>query len=50
MLMDPRVTRRNYGNLLLASLPPAARAIGPWSELRSAAEEFFAQHRIGAPA
>ncbi|UCG86449.1 MAG: helicase [Gemmatimonadota bacterium] len=49
MLMDPRVTRRNYGNLLLASLPPATRSIGPWSELRSTAEEFFAQHGIGAP-
>jgi ATP-dependent DNA helicase DinG len=50
LLMDHRVVSRNYGEVLLASLPPAARVIGPWAEVRTAAEEFFARHGIGAPA
>ena len=29
---------------------PADRVIGSWAEVRSAAEEFFARHGIGAPA
>ncbi|UCD24246.1 MAG: helicase [Gemmatimonadota bacterium] len=49
LLMDPRVTKRNYGRLLLESLPPATQSIGPWADLRTATEEFFAQHGIGAP-
>jgi ATP-dependent DNA helicase DinG len=49
LLMDSRVTTKNYGRLLLESLPPATRSIGPWSQLRAATEEFFAQHGIGAP-
>jgi ATP-dependent DNA helicase DinG len=50
VLMDSRVVTRRYGALLLASLPPAERVIGPWPAVRSAAEEFFARHGIGAPA
>jgi ATP-dependent DNA helicase DinG len=50
VLMDPRAATRNYGDMLLASLPRAARVIGPWAEVRSAAEEFFARHGVGAPA
>jgi ATP-dependent DNA helicase DinG len=49
VLMDHRAVSRRYGQLLLASLPPAARVIGPWAQVRSAAEEFFARHGIGAP-
>ncbi len=50
MLMDSRIVRRNYGEVLLSSLPPAQRAIGPWDVVHKAAEEFFAHHGIGAPA
>jgi ATP-dependent DNA helicase DinG len=50
MILDPRVVTRNYGDLLLRSLPPAERVVGTWTEVRSAAEEFFARHGIGAPA
>jgi ATP-dependent DNA helicase DinG len=50
MLMDHRVVKRNYGEMLLATLPPAERVIGPWDTVRGAAEEFFARHGIGAPA
>jgi Rad3-related DNA helicase len=50
MLMDPRVIQRPYGATLLESLPPARRVIGSWETVRAAAEEFFAQHGIGAPA
>ncbi len=50
LLMDSRVTTRNYGGLLMASLPPATRVIGPWHEVREASHEFFARHGIGAPA
>jgi ATP-dependent DNA helicase DinG len=49
MLMDHRVVKRSYGQVLLASLPPAERVIGPWESVRAAAEEFFASRGIGAP-
>lgn len=49
LLMDSRVTTRNYGGLLMASLPDATRVIGPWNEVREATYEFFARHGIGAP-
>lgn len=48
MLMDHRIVRRTYGEVLLRSLPPAARIIGPWERVRAEAEEFFAHHGIGA--
>jgi ATP-dependent DNA helicase DinG len=50
MLMDHRIVRRNYGEVLMRSLPPAERMVGSWDEVRGAAEEFFARHGIGAPA
>ncbi len=50
VLMDPRVITRNYGGLLMASLPPATRTVGPWETVRAHAEEFFARHGTGAPA
>jgi ATP-dependent DNA helicase DinG len=50
MLLDSRVAKRNYGELLMSSLPPAERVIGPWDAVRASAEEFFARHGIGAPA
>ncbi len=49
VLMDHRVVSRRYGQILLASLPPAERVIAPWGEIRTAAEDFFARHGIGAP-
>ena len=49
ILLDPRVVKRNYGDVLLNTLPPAERVIGPWDAVRGAAEEFFAKHGIGAP-
>jgi ATP-dependent DNA helicase DinG len=48
MLLDRRVVSRRYGQILLASLPPAERAVAPWVQVREAAEEFFARHGIGA--
>jgi ATP-dependent DNA helicase DinG len=50
ILLDSRVVTRHYGEVLLRTLPPAARVIGPWESVRGAAEEFFAMHGIGAPA
>ena len=49
LLLDSRAAKRNYGGLLMASLPPASRVIGPWNDVRTAAQEFFARHGIGAP-
>lgn len=49
VLLDPRVLRRPYGHTLLGSLPPARQVAGPWEEVRTAAEEFFAAHDVGAP-
>ncbi len=50
ILMDRRIVKRNYGAVLLDSLPPAARAIGPWVSVLEAAEEFLTHRGIGAPA
>jgi len=41
------VTKR-YGRLILEGLPPAARAVGSWQDVRRACEEFFAGHGIEA--
>ena len=49
ILLDSRVAKRNYGEVLMSTLPPAERVIGPWETVRDAAEEFFAMHGIGAP-
>jgi ATP-dependent DNA helicase DinG len=43
VLLDQRIIRRSYGTVLLASLPPAQRIVGPWPEVRRAVEEFFAR-------
>jgi len=48
VLMDPRAVTRNYGRLLMASLPPARRTVGTWESVRDATREFFARHGIGA--
>jgi Rad3-related DNA helicase len=49
VLMDHRAVSKRYGGLLLAGLPPAERVVGPWAQVRTAAEDFFARHGIEAP-
>ncbi|MDP3911414.1 MAG: helicase C-terminal domain-containing protein, partial [Gemmatimonadales bacterium] len=49
VLLDRRVVTKRYGATMLEGLPPAARAIGSWPEVRRELEEFFALHGIGAP-
>jgi ATP-dependent DNA helicase DinG len=41
VLMDPRVLSRSYGQVLLDTLPPARRVIGPWTEVRPEIEALF---------
>ena len=48
ILLDRRVVTRRYGMMLLEGLPPAERVIGPWHQVRSKCEDFFARHGIGA--
>ncbi len=48
VLLDRRVVTRGYGPMLLEGLPPAERVIGPWAEVRTKCEDFFARHGIGA--
>jgi Rad3-related DNA helicase len=48
VLMDHRIVSKRYGAILLESLPPAQRVFGPWAQVRTAAEDFFARHGIGA--
>ncbi|MBM4187228.1 MAG: helicase [Gemmatimonadetes bacterium] len=48
VLLDSRVLSKRYGRWILAGLPKAARVEGPWSQVRLAAEDFFARHGIGA--
>jgi ATP-dependent DNA helicase DinG len=47
-LLDRRVVTKRYGSAVIESLPPAARAIGPWNQVLAECEEFFAGHGIGA--
>ncbi len=47
VLLDPRVVTKRYGSMILEGLPPAARAVGSWADVRGACEEFFARHGIG---
>ena len=48
VLMDSRVMTRNYGRVLMESLPPAARTSGSWNTVLAAVEEFFERHGVGA--
>ena len=51
VLLDSRVLTKRYGALLLVGT--AARpigSIGPWSQVRTRCEDFFARHGIGAEA
>ncbi len=50
ILMDRRIVNRSYGQMLLASLPPAARIVAPWGDVRDHLEAFFSHHRTGTPA
>jgi ATP-dependent DNA helicase DinG len=50
VLLDRRIVTKRYGRVMLDGLPPAVRAIGNWTDVRGAVEEFFARHGIGAPA
>ena len=45
VLLDSRVLNRRYGPWLLSGLPRAARIEGPWSLVRTGAEDFFASAR-----
>jgi ATP-dependent DNA helicase DinG len=49
VLLDRRVVTKRYGASMLEGLPPATKAIGNWSDVRTELEEFFAMHSIGAP-
>jgi ATP-dependent DNA helicase DinG len=49
VLLDRRIVTKRYGRVMLDGLPPAVRAIGNWTDVRGAVEEFFARHGIGAP-
>src|SRR5688572_6256290 len=47
VLLDRRVVTKRYGQLILEGLPPAARAVGRWEDVRRACEDFFASEAIG---
>jgi ATP-dependent DNA helicase DinG len=48
VLLDKRVVTKRYGPLVLSGLPRADRIVGPWREVRTRIEDFFARHGIGA--
>ena len=47
MVRFDKVTKR-YGPTLLGGLPRAERVVGPWTQVRTKCEDFFARHGIGA--
>ncbi|HEV2290997.1 MAG TPA: helicase C-terminal domain-containing protein, partial [Gemmatimonadales bacterium] len=46
VLLDPRVVRKRYGRQVLNGLPRAERVVGPWREVRTKCEDFFARHGV----
>jgi ATP-dependent DNA helicase DinG len=48
VLLDRRVVTKRYGMAILEGLPPAERVLGPWAEVRTKCEDFFARFGIGA--
>jgi len=48
ILMDSRVLTRGYGEMLLDTLPPARRIIGPWEDLRRQLVPFFEPGGVNA--
>ncbi|MGH7585184.1 MAG: helicase C-terminal domain-containing protein [Gemmatimonadales bacterium] len=48
LLLDRRVVTKRYGGVILEGLPPAERVDGPWRQVRTRVEDFFARHGIGA--
>jgi hypothetical protein len=48
VLLYRRVAVKRYGPLVLEGLPPAERIVGPWAQVRTRCEDFFAQFGIGA--
>jgi len=50
LLLDRRAVTKSYGVRMLEGLPATSPLIGAWDEIRRRAEDFFAEHGIGAPA
>ena len=48
VLLDSRAVTKRYGPTLLGGLPRAERVVGPWTQVRTKCEDFFARHGIGA--
>lgn len=48
LLLDRRIVTKRYGAVMLEGLPPAARVVGAWDDVRGEVEEFFARHGIGS--
>ena len=43
VLLDRRIHDRAYGRILLQSLPPARRVIGPWRRVREELQQLFSR-------
>jgi ATP-dependent DNA helicase DinG len=41
VILDRRIHERSYGTLMLRSLPPARRSVGPWRAVLPAITDFF---------
>lgn len=50
LLLDGRVLTKRYGQVLIDGLPQAEFVSGPWTQVRTRCEDFFARHGIGASA
>jgi ATP-dependent DNA helicase DinG len=48
VLLDPRVVTKRYGPLVLDGLPRADKVVGPWAQVRTRCEDFFARYGLGA--
>jgi ATP-dependent DNA helicase DinG len=41
LILDGRIAKKSYGKYLVASLPPAPLAMGPWRDVHTALLDFY---------
>ena len=46
VIADTRIVRRPYGKRFIDSLPDCCRSEGPWADVRTSLEAFFAEEKI----
>ena len=46
LILDRRVHERRYGTIMLRSLPPARRVVGPWRRVHEELKRFYSSDEV----